>query len=77
MKVVSVNEHQFSPQVLREALRSAKTTSAPLELLVTNQEQFVKLRLDYHGGERYPHLERDPSKADMLSHILAPLTPTQ
>ena len=77
MKVVSVNEHQFSPQVLREALRSAQTTSAPLELLVTNQEQFVKLRLDYHGGERYPHLERDPSKPDMLSHILAPLTPTQ
>jgi predicted metalloprotease with PDZ domain len=77
MKVVSVNEHQFSAQVLREALRSARTTSAPLELLVTNEEQFLKLHLDYHGGERYPHLERDPSKPDMLSHILAPLTPAQ
>ncbi|HXY08754.1 MAG TPA: M61 family peptidase [Terriglobales bacterium] len=77
MKVVSINEHQFSPQVLREALRSARTTTAPLELLVTNQEQFLKLHVDYHGGERYPHLERDTYKPDMFTNILAPLTPPQ
>jgi predicted metalloprotease with PDZ domain len=77
MKIVSINDHQFSPPVLREALRSARTTTGPLELMVTNQEQFLKLRLDYHGGERYPHLERDLSKPDMLSNILAPLTPPQ
>jgi predicted metalloprotease with PDZ domain len=77
MKVVSINEHQFSLQALREALRSARTTTAPLELLVTNEEQFLKFRLDYHGGERYPHLERDASKPDMLSNILAPLTAPQ
>jgi len=77
MNVVSVNERQFSPQVMHEAVRSAKTTTAPLELLVTNQEQFLKVRVDYHDGERYPHLERDPSKPDMLSKILAPLAPPQ
>ncbi|HXX27110.1 MAG TPA: M61 family peptidase [Terriglobales bacterium] len=77
MKIVSVNEHQFSPQVVRDALRSTRNTTTPLELLVTNQEQFQKLRLDYHGGERYPHLERDASKPDMLTNILAPLTPSQ
>jgi len=77
MKVVSVNEHQFSPQVVREALRAAQKAPAPLELLVTNQEQFLKLRVDYHGGERYPHLQRDASKPDMLSNILTPLTPPQ
>jgi predicted metalloprotease with PDZ domain len=74
MNVVSVNERQFSPQVMREALRAV---NKPLELLVTNQEQFLKLRIDYHGGERYPHLERDTTKPDMLSNILAPLTPAQ
>ncbi|HXW90523.1 MAG TPA: M61 family peptidase [Terriglobales bacterium] len=77
MNVVSVNQRQFSPQGMHEAVRSAKTTTAPLELLVTNQEQFLKLRVDYHGGERYPHLERDTSKPDMLSKILAPLAPPQ
>ncbi len=77
MNIVSVNEHQFSARVLREAVSSAKTTAAPLELLVTNQQQFLKVRIDYHGGERYPHLERDSSKPDMLSNILAPLASAQ
>ena len=77
MKIVSVNEHQFSPHVVREAVRAAQNSTVPLELLVTNQEQFLKLQVDYHGGERYPHLERDASKPDTLSNILAPLTPPQ
>jgi predicted metalloprotease with PDZ domain len=77
MKIVSVNERQFSPQVVRQALRSAQNSTTPLELLVTNQEQFLKLRIDYHSGERFPHLQRDVSKPDMLSNILAPLTPPQ
>jgi hypothetical protein len=29
-------------------------------------------RLDYHGGLRYPHLQRDPSKPDLLREIAAP-----
>ncbi len=30
-------------------------------------------KVDYHGGERYPHLERDSSKPDVLSKIVEPL----
>jgi hypothetical protein len=30
--------------------------------------------LTYSGGERYPHLARVASKADLLSAIIAPLT---
>jgi hypothetical protein len=29
--------------------------------------------LDYHGGLKYPHLERDPSKPDLLRSMVAPL----
>jgi hypothetical protein len=29
--------------------------------------------VDYHGGERYPHLVRDESKPDLLSAITAPM----
>jgi hypothetical protein len=29
-------------------------------------------RIDYAGGERYPHLEQDKSKDDVLGRILAP-----
>jgi hypothetical protein len=31
--------------------------------------------LDYHDGEKYPHLERDAAKPDLLTQILKPLTP--
>src|SRR3989442_9166918 len=27
-------------------------------------------KLDYHGGERFPHLERDASKPDLLDQII-------
>jgi hypothetical protein len=27
-------------------------------------------RVDYHGGERYPHLVRDGPSADLLSEII-------
>ena len=29
--------------------------------------------LDYHDGERFPHLERDSSKPDLLQQIVKPL----
>jgi hypothetical protein len=30
------------------------------------------LRLDYHGGERYPVLERVPGSPDRLGQIIEP-----
>ncbi|MGO9126301.1 MAG: M61 family metallopeptidase [Terriglobales bacterium] len=69
MKVVAVNGKRFTPDVLRDAL---KDTSSPLALLVENTEYFKTYNLDYHGGEKYPHLVRDPSKPDVLSEIIKP-----
>jgi predicted metalloprotease with PDZ domain len=74
MNVISVNGRRFSLQVLRDALKGGKNTSADLELIVTNQEGFLTVRVNYHAGERYPHLERNGSKPDILSSILAPLS---
>jgi hypothetical protein len=37
-------------------------------LLVENEEYFHNYRIDYHSGERYPHLERN-AKSDLLSEI--------
>ena len=69
MKLIAVNGHQYSPEVLRDALRAGKSSTAPLELLVENTDYFKTFALDYHGGERYPHLVRDGSKPDLLSEI--------
>jgi predicted metalloprotease with PDZ domain len=69
MKLIAVNGRHYSPEVLRDALREGKTSIAPLELLVENTDYFNTFKLDYHGGERYPHLVRDDSKPDLLSEI--------
>ncbi|MGA8527921.1 MAG: M61 family peptidase [Candidatus Sulfotelmatobacter sp.] len=69
MKLIAVNGHQYSPEVLRDALRAGKSSTAPLELLVENTDYYKTYALDYHGGERYPHLVRDESKPDLLSEI--------
>jgi predicted metalloprotease with PDZ domain len=69
MKLIAVNRRHYSPEVLRDALREGKSSTAPLELLVENTDYFNTYKLDYHGGERYPHLVRDESKPDLLSEI--------
>ena len=72
MKLVAINGKQFSREVLRAALREAKNSQQPLEFLVQNTGYYKTYKVDYHGGERYPHLVRDESKPDLLSDIIKP-----
>ncbi|MGC1449624.1 MAG: M61 family peptidase [Candidatus Sulfotelmatobacter sp.] len=70
MKLVAVNGRRFSPEILRDAIKASKNSSAPLELLIENTDYYKTYKIDYHGGEGYPHLVRDESKPDWLSDIL-------
>ena len=70
MKVVAVNGRKFSGEILRDAIRMGKTSSNPLELIVENTSYYNVYKINYHGGEKYPHLTRDPSKPDTLSDII-------
>ena len=72
-KVIAVNNRQFTPTVLREAVRKTATSTEPSELLIKVGEFYEVHRIDYHGGERYPHLERNPANPDLLSAIIAPM----
>jgi predicted metalloprotease with PDZ domain len=69
MRLIAVNGHQFAPEVLQEALKIGKTSTEPLELLIENADYYKTYKIDYHGGERYPHLVRDESKPDLLTEI--------
>jgi hypothetical protein len=70
MKVAAVNGKRFSADALNDVLRAAKNNSAPIEVLVENAEYFRIYKVDYHGGEKYPHLVRDDSKPDVLTEII-------
>jgi len=72
MKLIAVNGRQWSPEVLRDAVRQAKGSSEPIELLAENANDYRTYRLDYHDGERYPHLEREASQPDLLGQIVRP-----
>jgi len=75
MKLVAVNGRAWTADNLRAAVKVAATNSAPVELLVENGDYFKSYRPDYHGGEKYPVLERDTNRPDLLDEIIKPLTP--
>ena len=73
MQIVAVNGRKYSPALIRQAIKEAKDSPDAIELLVANREFYSTYRVDYHDGERYPYLERDPSKPDLLDEIIKPV----
>jgi predicted metalloprotease with PDZ domain len=76
-KLVAVNGHGYTSDVLKQAIRAAKGTAVPIELIVSNDNEFRTVRLNYHDGEKYPRLERVQGTPDLLDDILKPLAPTK
>lgn len=70
MRIAAVNGRKYTAKIWREALQAAKGGSGPIEVLVENTDWYRTFRLDYHDGERYPHLERDSSKPDLMSEFI-------
>jgi predicted metalloprotease with PDZ domain len=71
MKIVAVNGRRFSNDELKRAIAGTKTAATPMELIVENGSYFKTVRIDYHGGLRYPHFERVAGKEDGLTPIAA------
>ena len=68
MRLLAVNGRRWSPDSLRDAIRAAKDSKEPIELLTENDSYFHTYSIDYHDGEKYPHLVPN-GKADVLSEI--------
>ncbi len=73
MKLIAVNGRRWTPDVLRTALKSAQESTAPIDLLIENAQFFRTYSVDYHDGEKNPHLERISEQPDVLGILLAPL----
>ena len=74
MHLVAVNGRKWTPEILRDAMREAKGSEKPIELLIENAQFFKTYSVNYHEGEKYPHLERTQGQPDVLGDILKPLT---
>jgi predicted metalloprotease with PDZ domain len=69
-RIIAVNGRQFTPEVLRHAVEDSAKAAGPLALLIRDGEYYKTYNLDYHGGEKFPHLVRDETKPDLISDII-------
>lgn len=69
MQLIAVNGRKFSVDELQRALAASKTSTTPMEFIVENGSYYKTVKVDYHGGVKYPHLERVPNVSDMLTTI--------
>ncbi len=72
-QIVAVNGIAYKLDRLSAAIGASANGTAPIELLLKDGERFRTVRLDYHGGLRYPRLERIADRPERLdSKVLAP-----
>ena len=74
MKIVAINGRRASDELLHAAIRNTRDISQPVEMIVENAGYFRILKLNYQGGEKYPHLVRENSQAALLDNVLVPMT---
>jgi predicted metalloprotease with PDZ domain len=71
MVMVAVNGEAASGDELTEAVKAAKESKQPIQLLVNSFGHISTVTLRYFDGLKYPHLERIPGTPDRLSLIHA------
>ena len=69
--VVAVNGHDYSVEVMTDAIRAAEHASDPIRLLLKYQGGYRTVAIDYHDGLQYPHLVRVDGSPDYLDEIIA------
>ena len=71
MKIAAVDGQAYTDDVLKYVSTQAEHSTGPTAFLVQADGWYRTLDIDYHGGPKYPHLERVPGTADMLAKIMA------
>jgi predicted metalloprotease with PDZ domain len=84
-KILAVNTHIFTftnassdepllgANPLHDAIVAAKTSTAPIHLIVQSESWIQPIDIDYHDGERYPAMVRIDGAKDYMDEITSPL----
>jgi predicted metalloprotease with PDZ domain len=72
MKIIAVNGRKWSKDIIRAALKSGVQNQQPLSLLAENGEYYNTYQVNYHQGERNPHLVRVEGQPNVLDEIIKP-----
>jgi len=73
MHLEAVDDQKYTPALLKETILAAEKNQQPIKLLLKRGDEYRTVSLDYHGGMRYPHLERVAGTPDRLDDVLAPV----
>jgi predicted metalloprotease with PDZ domain len=71
-EILAVNGRTFDGDSLKAAIKAASGTGPAPELLIKDGDLFRTVRLDWHGGLRYPRLEKVGKGPGTLDALLAP-----
>ena len=69
--VVAVNGHDYTAEVMTDAILAAEHSQEPITLLLKYQGEYKYIPVDYHDGLQYPHLVRVNGTPDYLDEIIA------
>lgn len=73
MRIMGVNGRVYTRDRLNDAVVASLHATAPIELLVVNDDYYRTALVDYRGGPMAPRLERDAARPDYLDQLLRPL----
>ena len=73
MQILAIDDRRFTFARAHAAIAQTAHTTVPLKLIVREDDFVRTAALDYHGGERYPHLAAVPGRADRFLDPFRPL----
>jgi predicted metalloprotease with PDZ domain len=71
-EITAVNGRKFDGDAIKQAIKAAAGNGPAPELLIHDGEVYRTVRLDWHGGLRYPRLEKVGTAPGTLDALLAP-----
>ena len=71
-EIVAVNGRKFDANALKQAIKAAAGNGASPDLLIHDGDVYRTVKLDWHGGLRYPRLEKVGKGPGTLDALLAP-----
>jgi hypothetical protein len=71
-QIVAVNGRDFDGDALKDAIKAAAGKGPAPELLVHDGDVYRTVKLDWHGGLRYPRLQKVGAAPGTLDALLAP-----
>lgn len=72
MKVIGVNGRLYTRDRIEDAIKASPDSKDPIAITVIIDDYIRTFDVNYHGGPRYPHLERSADRPDYLDDLIKP-----